>query len=88
MAWFKEKIMQTLVQPTAVSTHPDRFTPYQIRTVERLQKMGVHLVPVPQKDMDRSEKAPFSVLFYDAEGKLNLWRIGQHNILARKVARS
>lgn len=78
--------MQKLINPTQIATKPELFTPYQIRTVDRLAKT-VKLVSIPETDFQRLEKGPLSVLFYDADNKLNLWRIGQHNVLSKKVTR-
>jgi len=77
--------MQKLVDPRSFSTRHDVFTPYQLRQIERLSQQH-KLVNLPEFNLNRTEKGPISVLFYDTNNKLNLWRIGQHNVLAKKVS--
>jgi hypothetical protein len=78
--------MQKLVNPILIANKPETFTPYQVRQVQKLSEK-FQMVSIPEADLNRTQKAPLSVLFYDCNGKLNLYRIGQHNVLGKRVTR-
>jgi hypothetical protein len=81
-----ESQMQNLVNPVTIASRPEVFTSFQIKKVQNLAKKAT-LVSIPERDFQRTQKAPLSVLFYDESQKLRLMRIGQHNVLTNKVSR-
>ena len=80
--------MQNLVPASAIASNP-MFSEYQGRTVERLSSMPEvsRVVPIPEKELSRSKKGPVNILFYDADNKLHMWKVGSDRVLDKKIAR-